>query len=184
MGLDMYIYRAKTPELKMGIYDADDEYISSLVQLPKEETENPMYKQLLPFAARIQIVNHQYDFDAIAKDYCIGDNVGVSSFNSATTIFSGNNGSTPPIPNETVKEKYTRAIIQTRFVVDIEEVYYWRKAYDIQSLICREIETAVENCGFYKITENIARKIHEMDNKFPTTIVNDKNANIFYHEWY
>ena len=184
MGLDMYLYRAKKPALKMGIYSEDDDYISGLIQIPKEEITNPMYEELMPFVARIQVAEHRYDTEAISKDYKIGENVHPISFDSAAITFSGSNGTTPPIPKETIQSNYTKPVIQTRFVVDIQEVYYWRKAYNVQNLIHNETDRVIENCGFYRITEDVAQKIHNIDSDFSPSIVNDEEANIFYHEWY
>lgn len=182
MGLDMYLYKLKKPDIKMGIYNWDDPVIDQLLQISQDEYEQEMYAQIHPFCTRIFVKREDYDYEKIAADYDMKMPIRISGFGTGGCTFTDDVSHVSILPEDI--KKYQKPFMQTMYVADKEQVYYWRKAYDVQSMLYNKMECEIENCGFYLLTEELAEEIAKIDAEFDTSIVSDDRANIFYHEWY
>ena len=66
------------------------------------------------------------------------------------------------------------------------DVYYWRKAYDVQNMIYEmyneETGKDIQNCGFHLMSDNI---IEALENVYEVELgYLDEDEAFFYHEWY
>lgn len=185
MGLDMYLFKASKPDLTFGIYRADDNYIQSLAIIPNDDYDAEMYADLKPFMTRIHLESLEFDGDKIAKDYGLKSPVHISSITPDGTTFFSDGKTTPPIPSEILKNHYSKTTLKTVYAVELQEKYYWRKAYGVQEIIHNHLDNTIENCGYYLLDNDTADAIENFDNRFDANIVkNEKESCIFYHEWY
>lgn len=185
MGLDMYIYKASKPELMFGIYPENDDYIKTLLLIPKDEYKDERVSALKPFMVRIQLEANEYDFEKIKKDYGVKDDIYLSGFSMGEVVFSSHNERTIPIPIDIIEKHYLKKTLKTVYAVELTEKYYWRKAYDVQDTIHSHLDTEIENCGYYLLDDDTADAIENIDNAFDTDIVKKQTEPcIFYHEWY
>lgn len=185
MGLDMYLYKATKPSLTFGIYRSDDIYIQSLALIPNDEHNEEMYSAIKPYMVRIQLESSEYDAEKIAKDYGLKGRIGICSISPDGVSFRGENKTTDYIPQEIIKKHYSRISLQTVYAVELKQVYYWRKAYDVQDAIHNALDCCIENCGYYLISDDVADVIKEIDDGFdPEIVKRESDSCIFYHEWY
>ena len=185
MGLDMYLYKATKPDIQFGIYDERDACIQNLMLIPNDEHKEDMYRSLEPFMTRIQVSEKIFNTEKIAQDYGLTGRVHISSSSRNGFTFTGENKNTGLIPVEVVEKHYTKPNIRTVFAVDVSQVYYWRKAYDVQDLIHNSLDCYIENCGYYPISDDVADAIKEIDDEFdPEIVKRESDSCIFYHEWY
>ncbi len=185
MGLDMYLVKAEKPNLQFGIYDASDPVIQNFLLISKEDHDDEMYKYLKDFMTRIQVNEKVFDYEKIKSDYGITGTIHASNYSSKGVVFSGENKNTEAIPLSIVESNYMKHFIKTVFAVNIECIYSWRKAYDVQDAIYNSLDCYIENCGYYPVHNDVANAIAEVDDNFDVNIIEREiEGCIFYHEWY
>ena len=185
MGLDMYLFKAKKPDIPFEIYKEDDFLVKDLLLIPNDEHTEEMYKALVPFMTRIQISASEYDAEKIKKDFGLEGSIHISHMSPKGIAFSDRNRTTEEIPTEIIKNHYTISSLKTMYAVDIHQVYYWRKAYGVQEIIHNRHSECIENCGYYVIDDEIADAIAAFDDEFDADIVKrESEPCILYHEWY
>ena len=185
MGLDMFLYRAKKLSDKAvkevegkEIYSRDYSYLN-----PEYESE---FKSLIPFSRKVNVLVDYMDTDKIKKDFDIPNNAHntVQSFMHGITKLGFNYGDNDykevSITDTDMKEKYTITKLEQRYVVELNEIYYWRKNYELQDKLYELCDEQIENCGYHAVNEEMLRAI----NKHTDRTITNKNGNLFYHEWY
>jgi DNA topoisomerase VI subunit A len=111
----------------------------------------------------------------------------ITSYDEETeTVYLGSDESKIKFSFEEFSKRFMNVKEETNYIVRMEEVYYWRKAYDIRNLFysfCNH----VENLGYYKVSqkdlEEISLRYDTMKEGIPS-IEDPENQAIFYHEWY
>lgn len=186
MGLDMNVFRVQKPLLDENkVYDRDD--ISGII-IRKDETDDPKYRQLIPYCKKIHVVNHYYDMDKITEDYGITNpHIGGWEYgpNGRFTIIYGNSGRRVQINNDVIQSKYTIDRKELCYVCDREEIRYWRKAYEIQEWFHEHIPEPVENTGYYKLTQEMLLGFNKYfyEDQIPVEEDSDDYAFVYW-EWY
>ena len=201
MGLDMYIYRASRvseENLKvmngMSRSDIDAQFPRALVITDEDYRENAtLYAEILPYMSSIKVDNEYVDLAKIKRDNNIPEDAYVSgqSYDGTKAGYhftvSGNKESYQvELPYEEMEKNYVFTRTDDARIVYIDEVYYWRKAYEIQDMFYAK--HPVENCGYYKLScdelEAIAKKKDEGVYPLVEDFVDDEDTAYFYHEWY
>ena len=185
MGLDMFLYRAKRLSDKAvkeiegtEIYSKDYNYLN-----PEYESE---FKSLLPFSRKVNVLVDYMDTDKIKKEFGIPADAHntVQSFMRGMTKLGFNYGDNEhkdvSITDTDMKEKYTITKSEVRYVVELKEICYWRKNYELQDELYELCDEQIENCGYHAVNEEMLRVI----NKHTDSTITNKNGNLFYHEWY
>lgn len=184
MGLDMYIYRCSKPRLIAdNVYDRSELYG---IVLSAEDLDNPKFKDLAPYCAKVRVINHYYDMKKIREDYKLSEDSYIWAYGShGITLGDYINGRRKDvtISREDVDRKYTIDREEIRYVCDRDEEMYWRKEYDIQKFFYEHLP--VENVGYYKLTRDL---IEEFNREYPEDAfvaeeATDSSA-LFYYEWY
>lgn len=184
MGLDMEIRRISKPHVDDSvIYDRVD--IGGII-LDEDELKEPMYRQLAPYVQQIQVRSQYYDMEKIRKDYKLSDDSYISMMSAyRIAITDRETKKTVEISNEDIERKYTIERVEKRFVCDSEEVWYWRKAYDIQDWFHENIDGEVENTGFYILSVEQVLNFNKVfrEDRFGAEEPDEESA-LFYWEWY
>lgn len=191
MGLDQYLYRvskigdglAKRLEGK-NTSDVSGYFILGREYIEDEEIQRT-FKDLLPYFTKVRMLRTEIDLDRIRRDNGIPqdaywiDSRHVGNERSEITF------ALPDGTDKTVEwdaQRYTFEEPFDAYVCQKEEVYYWRKAYDVQDYIYDALKpTDVENCGYYLLSPDI---INDMVERGFIDYCFDDSGDIFYHEWY
>lgn len=201
MGLDMYIYRASRVSEddlkvmnKLPHGDISDKFPRALIITKEDYKENPtLYAEILPYMSSIQVENSYVDLMKLKKAYNIPEDAYISG-RSYDGEKVGYHFTTPKtkksqrveLTYEEVEEKFTFTQMDDAYIVYIDEVYYWRKAYNIQDEFYAK--HPVENCGYYKLSyEEMATIANNFDAGLYGVVedfVDDEDTAYFYHEWY
>ncbi len=189
MGLDMYVFRVTKPQLDPGI--VYDRSALSGVIIDESDVDAPMYRQLLPYCAKVRVINHYYDMEKLAAEYGITNAyIGGYSFIQSEVKISlcgDKNGKNfyEQVPSELINSRYTIDREETCFVCSCEEVRYWRKEYNIQDWFYEHIPGEIENTGYYALSEETIRQFNIAfpDDALPVEPPSKESA-LMYHEWY
>lgn len=196
MGLDMFLYKAKRPE-----YQKDDEFISKKWLLERgfscilKEDINDSERCLLPYCREDAVMVDFHDMRQIMIDYgCNPDKCKISfSYRSnkkiGLTIYKNNEIIKEiQLTNEELDEKYKFESLEEVYVVKLEEVGYWRKAYDLQEYIYSMLDYNVDDCEYKKLSKEQVLKILDYDDsgQVNTDFFEDESEDCayFYYEWY
>ena len=170
MGLDMYLYKAtKTKDINSANFELRD-------SLYREDPQ--MYDDILPYCDKAIGIYEYIDTGKLLKDKGIektcgyfyrGDDFGIVKENGEEEVFS----------YEWLRENgYVVIEEELTYYCNLEEIAYWRKAYDTQELFYDYIGH-VENCGYYKIDPEFLSTLSDLEEE---DFSGDEP--IFYHEWY
>lgn len=184
MGLDMYLYRVSrvTEEQKakfienMGEwYDEDEDCF--VISIMKNELNEKMYSDLIPYLEEVTVTREYFDFDRIKEDNNIPEDAELTgrNFSSPLRLWFRDNDDNQyevTIDNE---EQYVYKKDETVYIAYVEEIDYWRKGYGLQREIHEHLNNEVENCGYYRLDYEFAKSISD------TVKATDA---VFYHEWY
>ena len=193
MGLDMYIYKVKTPTdaqmkevQKYSWEDLSDKTSLAAIAVDNFDFYPDHINQLVPYSKKTEINRTCLRYEDIYKHYGMNDR-------EVTTVHHSKNGICFYLrTNEKEKRevflsyeevsKYETVIKQKVLVYEAEDVYYWRKAYDVQDYFYENF--AVDNCKYVEISvedlENI-RECYDEDVPIPTL---GEDEHLFYYEWY
>lgn len=166
----MFLYKAKKA---ISIDSADFELRDSLYR------EDPqMYEDILPYCDKAIGIYEYIDTGKLLKDRGIenprgrffsGQGFGIVKENGEEEVFS----------DEWLRENgYVIVEEELTYYCDLEEIYYWRKAYDTQELFYDYIGH-VENCGYYKVEPEFLSTLSDFEDEDFS-----EDEPIFYHEWY
>jgi hypothetical protein len=189
MGLDMYVYRINKPKLEDRVYTTDEIIGAGLSYVLTKETEDEiqLITELLPYTITRDVICQFYDREKMIVDYNLPDDSYIGMYSpEGIALYGTRNGEgvSQFISREDVKTKYTLTETRPCYIWNAEEVYYWRKAYDIQDWIYSELFYEVQNCGYYELDgELISRLNAEFDEEVPVEDPTNEHA-LFYHEWY
>jgi hypothetical protein len=185
MGLDMYLFEIKKPSLLLSNYDFNDPKLLNCLKFDSEDIENEEIKELLPYTIKVDLTQDCYDKVKIKKDYNLnGSALRVSRICNDGCVFATERGeTTPPIPEETLKEKYIKQVVSPFYICEYNELHYWRKAYVVQDFIHASSKKLILNCGYYEIDKETLDGINSIDPNFNLDKF-ENCAHIFYHEWY
>ncbi len=187
MGLDMYIYKAKKPMLvENTVYEEAEMNKAGFMLLSEDEMNTPAFEALKSFAVKVNIMMQELNKEKIRADFDMGENMYESMFCGDNVTFrDGDKQCT--ISTKELKEKYMQSVDRMLYAVELTQIAYWRKEYDLQSQIYEAFEEQdiyVENCGFYALDDEIAKMICEHDEMQAPAIQDEDVETLFYHEWY
>lgn len=185
MGLDMYVYRAKKPELDPDMtYDWDD-----LIgfRCPTDEV-GPAVSQIIPFCQKIHACSTVFDMKKIREDYELSEHAYIAASTREGIYFRDDERSKNQkdimIPVDTIREKYSKVEKFDAWYCELTEVHYWRKAYQVSDWMNDTIVGGTENCGFYYLSEDMIRDHNDMFPDNPIDAEFSYAEPLFYHEWY
>lgn len=186
MGLDMYIYRAKKINLPDSkVYD-EEEIVKSLNEaFVGSDPLKPMESQLMPYCSKLRVQNRWIDFEKIKENFNMSD-PDLCGFWDGEYHFSDTGDACNhdvSISPDIMCERYSFVKEEIKYVCELEEVGYWRKAYDVRNWIRENLDCKVENCGFYHLNKKF---IQDFNKQFPDdhTFENLDSEDLFYYEWY
>ena len=190
MGLDMYIYRIRKPQLEERVYteqEISDMGLSS-VEVDYATMEKSLYEQLLPYMTVRNVIGEYINKKKIIKDYNLPKDSFISmlAFHGIELSWDGEDGSvsgTQFIPQEELDKKYITTKTVPTYIWRTEEEKYWRKHYELQDWFYEKLGN-VENCGYYVLDADL---IAEMNAKFDEHVFEEDPTDdeaLVYHEWY
>lgn len=184
MGLDQYMFRVnKVKGVRKGrCYERDDSLLSNCIFIPADEIEEEMYVALKPFATPIKMSEQVYNMERIRKDYGLSDDAYIGSFIGGNITVSDKEKRVE-ISEAEIHEKYITSVFRDVYVAQSEEIYYWRKDYQISDFLNDAIGP-VENCGFYAVNRDVAVDLLEYDGSINPNDFPETDSNVMYHEWF
>lgn len=190
MGLDQYIFRIKKAELSERLYTSEELGTMGFNRIPAEDFEEheDRYKHLKPYAVKRDVVCQFYDVEKMIADYNLPkdsyiwkhthDNITISGYDA------NDNRIDQVISRDEINKKYTKTEIVPHYIFSTEDVWYWRKNYDLAEWLDANMKCAVKNTGYYKLTKTLVKRINS---KFKAKIPEEsatKESALFYWEWY
>lgn len=182
MGLDQNIYRIRKVELENRTFERDelDEYNIIAV---READERVI--EVIPYAVVRKVEFKFIDIEKIFKDYNIPDCAYCGMISSEVYKYNwrdGNEYKSVEVPTETIRNNYIKKEILDAYIWKTKELQYWRKNYDAQDFIYRELDA--DNCKYCLLSTDIQQVlIDEYDADFEVE-ENTEDSGIFYWEWY
>lgn len=189
MGLDMFVFRVTKQQLDSGtVYDRSD--LSGVI-IDESDMDAPAYRQILPYCAKVRVINHYYDMEKLAAEYGITNAyIGGYGFtqSEAKIILCGKKDGNPfneIIPAKLIESRYVIDREETCFVCGSEEIRYWRKEYDVQDWFYDHISEQIENTGYYTLSEETILQFNKAfpDDALPVEPPDEESA-LVYYEWY
>lgn len=215
MGLDQWLYRVQrlTKEEAIALegkhYDEMIEDDSLLLfranEYPEEEEDFDEIKSIFGYLTKVKLISFLVHVKDLYRDKGVPEGYSVvgSSYTNGNMHLSfvkyPEDGSEyeyskfPRVEIDVTNEeynKYSYEEVEDYYVCKKEEIYYWRKNYELQDKL---YEAAVENgdqilnCGWHKCNEemimDIQNAISQEDNMRLVLNLPESEAYV-YHEWY
>ena len=191
MGLDSYVFRIKKLQrMEPRVYTRDELDQLKLAYFLKEEPEEELVKQLMPYCQVIQVKTPLIDIQKIRAEHSLSDDAYVCMHcgNGDIGLIDPKNEKAEmlTISGDEIQSKYLFEKTLPYCVYHSEEVSYWRKNYRVQDFFYENLEH-VENTGFYLLDAEV---VTDFNLKFggdlgelPLEAPTDDQA-LFYYEWY
>lgn len=184
MGLDMYIYKVRRPKLDTTKVFEHDE-LRGYSRISVEDAKDEGIDSLIPYCQVVTQKVEYYDTDKLGKERKLQD---VRSWHwyGEGVSFSGRdrNGTRQEfdLTEEEISKNYTLTKEEQMYVWEEQEVYYWRKAYDIQKFVYENYP--VQNLGYYKLSTEFIKELNKKFDEGVECWEPDDAKALFYHEWY
>ena len=185
MGLDMYVFKAHPPKDDPNVVYKYKEMLDKGYSIfPDEDIEDESVRILKEYAVPFNLSVEKFDLKKISATYRLKNNIRISNVSNNGTVFTDGN------KEVTIKEDELKNFIyeeeEVFWLMELEEVGYWRKEYELQNQIYEMFKKdgiEIENCGYYKLDKN---KIYEIDkyNNGEQGLIYHIDDDLFYHEWY
>lgn len=193
MGLDMYMYRAKKlneAEVKSltGKHAQKIAEESDYTYFTKNEVlDDTELTELMPMLTTVTMKNTFINMEKIRKDNEIPEDARITgssySREGDSYIFRNDSGFDKRVTlSQEELQTYLFDADEEYLVCHMEEVAYWRKAYDVQDFIHENIEAPILNCGYYEVSRELLDRLYDMGEVEELYCEDDEK--IFYHEWY
>lgn len=189
MGLDMYVYRIKRPQLEDKVYKPEELYDKNLTFVSVENAENEMslFEQLIPYTETRNVLTDYYDKAKMIADYNLPKDsyIGMVSSEGIRLCGTKDNGERVSqfIDSQEIEKKYIITKSVPHYIWHSSEEAYWRKEYEIQDWFYSNLDH-VENVGYYILDADLIAALNaEFDEEIPEDDPDDNEA-LFYHEWY
>lgn len=197
MGLDMYLYRVKKPEMKYvegfigkELSELDDVKGMALISLQDyEEEDYPLIQQLLPYCHVIEMTNRELLLGKIVDDYNVQGSIHIGEitkdyigfYYSANDNINGERVSISISMND-IQNKYSHLENINVAVCYMDDVYYWRgdAGTHARDLFYQYIG-CIKNCGYYKVPDDM---IAELEACVGLELCKEEDEVFMYHEWY
>lgn len=189
MGLDMYLFeiiKIEEEEKEELLNNLVEDYSNKYAFLNKEYVD--MFSTALPLLTEVPMKQSYIDIDKIKSDNNIPADAYIlckSHIRDKITLTFSYKVNEEQMRKDVSFQVGEYEIIKdvTFYVCKMVEVFYWRKAYEVQDAIHEACYTDIENCGYYVMTEEMFNAIYDTDPDFFNEYKCGKE-NIFYHEWY
>ena len=189
MGLDQYIYRVKKLELSERIYTTEELGKMNLHKIAVEDFESnkELYEQLKPYAIKRDVLCKIYDVEKMITDYNLPSNSHIWGCSGNKIMIGGHDANNQQI-NQTIsydkiERKYTKTEIIPHYIFSTEEVWYWRKHYDLQDWVYENIDN-VDNTAYCILGADLINELNEtFEEDIPVEEPTEESA-LFYWEWY
>lgn len=186
----MYLYRArKLTEDEIKLVDGSDYYSlnGNYVVLFEDELEYDCYVGLRPYLSKISLVYRTFDEDLFRKVNNIPDSAyfarEVIDGSEVVFILKDDENYYRELRVSEIKlVNYEKVEVKDSYIAVIDEVGYWRKEYSLQNKIHNVSDVCIENCGYYKLNQEMFDVISE---ELDIGVYDEYDKmNLFYHEWY
>ena len=190
MGLDQYIFRIKKLELTDRLYTSEELNSMGFNKIDAESFEecSEMYKQLKPYAVKRDVLCKLYDTAKIIEDYNMPNGSHIWSYCGNEITIGGYDANNQRVDKTITRDESERKYIKTEiiphYIFSTEEVWYWRKNYDLAEWLDANLKCSLENTSYYKLTKTLIKRINS---KFKAEIPEEsatKESALFYWEWY
>lgn len=182
MGLDIWLFKIRKTKKDLSNVKTLDDIRQLGLNSFTEKGVKPsyMYDDLIPYCVEVMCENDYIDIDKIKKTYGLEDIYSESI--GGIYSFVDKNGKKISLTSDEIKDNFTVTRQEATYVFEEENVYYWRKRYDIQDLFYESYQ--VENCGYTEVDiETLEHIQKEYDEGLIIPELGDDEA-VFYHEWY
>ena len=199
MGLDSNIYRAKrvkdanlslTKPIAMSYLDEKD-YVYF-----RKDSDDHLHDDLIPYGTLCLVTEDLIDYNKIEADYNMID-MYITCITPGKLVFTGTDRKTDrskaiDLTADELSDFYKNSQNTLYYVLDLEEVRYYRKEYEISNFINDLFNGRCENCGYYVIPKDFIPKINDLlsnllaenlDYPYPYKPVPYMD-DLVWHEWY
>ena len=191
MGLDQYVYRLKqvgdkTIKVLQGKMTNDLDWKKYLVLDKQGVDQKPeMYKDIMHLLRPIKLKELLVNLDQLKKDAGVPDDWDItcrSIMGTETTYTWGTiDNHISATVNDDNSDKYVYEKEVESYICYCKEVYYMRKHYDVQDDMYNLYDGAIENCGYYHMSEEMIDMLNFKEGK---KVLDTQANNLYYHEWY
>lgn len=132
--------------------------------LDEDDINNDIYKNIKDYTVPEEVYLTETNWDLIAKE-CGESNDARVCMMSSNKIGYGNAVNSNDYREYNIdmySDKYKIEVLHKLYLFCSDDVYTWRKNYDIHNLFENKYGTIL-NCGYYPIDEDILKKIKDID---------------------
>ena len=189
MGLDMYVYRAKKPQVDVSRIYREEELCRlcpGAIIINEEHYNEDSVNDLKPFSVPVTVITQRVNFEKIEKEFGFSNRVYVGAVTPDYVICSDGDKRVQ-IERLEFDKKYLDDFEQKSYMVELEQVAYWRKAYALQNKIYASFEDQdvfVENCGYYSLSNEQIEMICQDEDGYDFDLRGYEDGELMYHEWY
>ena len=199
MGLDMYVWKAKKLSAEEG-KKVDGARIAEVrenhtifTDLKRGEDE---LRAIRPYCHQGKVIQSYLDLNKLADDHGITEplHIGGACYSTEVTYDlyneKGEHKLTVTMTPKEILDNYSYEKLDDVLVTNpLEEVYYWRKAYDVDEAIRNACAYTIENCGYYRLTNKMINAIRRIDHDAYESLIEAKenlepDEMLFYHIWF
>lgn len=184
MGLDMYLYLATKPEFNdQEVYEIEELRADGYSCFSKDDYSSEYYEELFPFSQMLKVKDRDIDFDKIAKEYLLDNDVNWRYRYGEWYAIDSKSSNVLSLSVDVINEKYVSTTIKEYYVTKLDEVHYWRKAYDEQDFFYERLD--VENTKYCAVSDKLIERYNEIfEDQIEIPFYDDEKSGLFYWEWY
>lgn len=183
MGLDQSIYRISKPELEDRVFKRNE--LNYYNYCSVDENEEYLHEEILPYVVIRKVETEMMDLEKMFADKGIPNHANLGMMCSEYYKYyweDGEERKSIEVKVSEITEKYIKTEILDMYIWEQEELYYWRKNYEVQDYIYDVVEA--ENCKYCLLSTDIQRELIDTYGANFEVEENTEDSGIFYWEWY
>lgn len=181
MGLDQSLIRVSRPSVVNRVYERGE---LEGVLLLEEDAQSVLYSDILPYTVPVMVRNRYYNMQKIRADHGLSERAYIGCWGSGgCTVCDADSELQVFLDRATLERDYIEARVERMLYAQTEEIYYWRKHYDVQEWVWNEIGN-VENTGYYVLDARVQRELYDEFGIDLEVEEPSETSAICYWEWY
>ena len=205
MGLDMFLERVtrltdnekklvETDGKKVFAYDINEVVMTNPDGSSTYESE---LDDIMPYIHIVEVPKQYWNEDKLKKHFNIPSDAlcvmkSCSINNQEWTYRWFDNGDNKKYTTidfskiSEIKDKFLDTHVIRCGYFKITEIAYWRKAYDLDKMLCEAYDGEVVNCGYHKLNDEMRKIIleHEAGKLTAHDIEDTEDSAVCYQQWY
>lgn len=180
----MYLYLATKPEIDdKVVYDLDGLRKDGYICFTEEDAQSEYYEELLPYTQKIRGFRKDVDFDKIVRKYCLDNDIHWGYYCGEYRAINSHSDTILILPIDEINAKYVCVNTYDYYITELEELRYWRKAYEAQDFFYDNLKA--DNTKYCLVSNTLIQEYKEMfDDQVEIPSYDEEKSGLFYWEWY